>query len=351
MKPKNLQKSIGNITDLNVLRYGVESNVALYVYYYKRVPSILKRFCTISIEDLIKYFKKDYELVNLNHYRRDSVSEVTFKNNKDKVVISIYKNEYNKESTKSSIDILYDIKNPPKNIISFINEHTFIMEDANLIYFIVNSMAGLTMEAREYKKRKIDIEENYNEDFYKLNSKILNDLAEEKSGIHIFHGIPGSGKSTYIKYLINNIDKRFVYCPSTLSFQLSDPSFLKLMISQGENIILIIEDAEEALTDKGSGRNSAVSNLLNLSDGIIGDALKIQIIATFNTDFSNIDPAILRRGRLLSLYEFKELETKKAQSLLNSLGYEDIISSSMTLADIYNYSSSSYNIENKKIGL
>ena len=123
------------------------------------------------------------------------------------------------------------------------------------------------------------------------------------------------------------------------------------MVRQGEGCVLIIEDAEEALVEQGSSRNSAVTNLLNLSDGIIGDALRIQIITTFNTDFKNIDPAILRKGRLLSLYEFKELEVEKEQNLLTSLGSQETITRPMTLADIYNYDSADYTIYNKKIGL
>ena len=51
------------------------------------------------------------------------------------------------------------------------------------------------------------------------------------------------------------------------------------------------------LVGQGSSRN-AVTNLLNLSDGIIGDALRIQIITTFNTDFKNIDPANFKKRQI-----------------------------------------------------
>jgi 4-hydroxyphenylpyruvate dioxygenase-like putative hemolysin len=49
-----------------------------------------------------------------------------------------------------------------------------------------------------------------------------------------------------------------------------------------------------------------------------------------------VDSALTRKGRLIAKYEFKELETDKAQELSNKLGFSSIISSPMTLADIYN---------------
>lgn len=348
MKLKNLQSQLNEIKNLDVLRYGTESPVALYVYYYKNIPSIKTIHCTLSFNHLFEKLKDKYELISASHYRQSTPVEAMFKDNKNKVLISL---SIFSGGAASVVQFCYNINKPPKKDLKYIEKNRVTIENPSLVYFMVNDSMGLALEAVEYKKKHIDIEQNYNEDFYDLNPKIIDDLSDDKSGVHIFHGVPGSGKSTYIKYLINNVKKKFIYCPSSVTFQLSDPNFIKLMVRHGEGCILIIEDAEEALVGQGSSRNSAVTNLLNLSDGIIGDALRIQIITTFNTDFKNIDPAILRKGRLLSLYEFKELETEKAQSLLTSLGSQDTITKPMSLADIYNYNSTDYAIHDKKIGL
>lgn len=347
MKLKNLQKQLNEIKNLDVLGQGTENSISLYVYYYKNVPSIKTRHCTLSYNYLFEKLKDKYELISENYYRRPTPVEAIFKDDKNEVLITL--SGYGGDT--SLVKFCYNINKPPKKDLDYIEKNIVTIEDPSLVYFMVNDSTGLTLEAVEYKKKHVDIEQNYNEDFYNLNPKIINDLSSDKSGVHIFHGVPGSGKSTYIKYLINNVDKKFIYCPSSVTFQLSDPNFIKLMVRQGEGCVLIIEDAEEALVGQGSSRNSAVSNLLNLSDGIIGDALRIQIIATFNTDFKNIDPAILRKGRLLSLYEFKELEIEKAQNLLTSLGSQDTVTRPMSLADIYNYNSTNYVIHDKKIGL
>lgn len=118
---------------------------------------------------------------------------------------------------------------------------------------------------------------------------------------------------------------------------LDSPSFIKILLDN-PNSIFIVEDAEELLVSRVGSRNSCVAMLLNITDGILGEGLGIQVIATFNTSLINIDKALLRKGRLLSIYEFKALETDKAKKLLHKFGknYENI-QEPMILADIYNF--------------
>jgi ATP-dependent 26S proteasome regulatory subunit len=99
---------------------------------------------------------------------------------------------------------------------------------------------------------------------------------------------------------------------------------------------LVIEDAEDLILSRDNHHNSKLSFLLNLTDGLLGESLGIQIIATFNTDLKNIDNALLRKGRLTSIYEFKPLTIDKTNTLLKSLGHEVEINESLPLADIFN---------------
>ena len=75
-----------------------------------------------------------------------------------------------------------------------------------------------------------------------------------------------------------------------------------------------------------------MSILLNLTDGIIGDVLNIKLICTFNTSLSNIDKALLRKGRLSLKYEFKKLAKEKCRKI----AHDDSINEDMSLADLYN---------------
>ena len=89
--------------------------------------------------------------------------------------------------------------------------------------------------------------------------------------------------------------------------------------------------------------------LLNITDGLLGECLGIQIIATFNTHVSNIDKALLRKGRLIGLYEFKPLSIQKSKILLEENGNTNSeIKQPMTLADIYNTEQTEFSFNNNK---
>jgi ATP-dependent 26S proteasome regulatory subunit len=99
--------------------------------------------------------------------------------------------------------------------------------------------------------------------------------------------------------------------------------------------ILIIEDAESAIKSRKWG-GTTVDNLLNLSDGILSDFLGTQIICTFNQDISQIDEALLRKGRLILKHEFGKLSQQQAQRLSDKLGFTKKIDEDMTLTEVYN---------------
>jgi hypothetical protein len=104
----------------------------------------------------------------------------------------------------------------------------------------------------------------------------------------------------------------------------------------------VIEDAENIVMDRNSEGNSPVSALLNISDGLLSDCLNIQIVCSFNTDISKVDTALMRKGRLIAKYEFKELETEKAQLLSDKLLFHTKINKPMTLTEIYNQDQMSF---------
>jgi hypothetical protein len=68
-----------------------------------------------------------------------------------------------------------------------------------------------------------------------------------------------------------------------------------------KNTVFVIEDAEELITSREDVRNSNLSMLLNLTDGLLGESLGIQIIATFNTDVKNIDKRIVKLNPIIVL--------------------------------------------------
>jgi hypothetical protein len=188
----------------------------------------------------------------------------------------------------------------------------------------------------------LDLELNYGKAFNEINETMLTRLKEKPSGLYMFHGAPGTGKTTYIKYLTNKIDRDFIYVPTNmLEYFTTDPNSLSILLRK-PNSILVLEDAEKAIMKReGNGGNSPVSSLLNLSDGIMSDIMKTAIILTYNCPKQDIDEALRRKGRLQMDYEFGLLKVEDAIKLAKSLNFteefiEEEIKEDISLADIYN---------------
>ena len=221
-------------------------------------------------------------------------------------------------------------------------------------YFrLASRQSGFYLETGKIKApENFDIERQYNDSFIKEHNKIMSFIDDDdKSGLVMLHGLKGTGKSTYIKHLVvSNPDKKFVYIPANLINMLSDPSFGSFLATLNNHII-VLEDCESVIRDRQASQSmaSAVSLLLNMTDGILSDDLSIKFICTFNEDVKNIDTALLRKGRMISKYEFTNLEVDKANALLAYLGIDKTTNKPMSLADIFHYEDDSYEIKKNSI--
>jgi len=217
------------------------------------------------------------------------------------------------------------------------------------IGLIIKDEFGLTLKDFELTAGgDFNIKENYNDDFGEVDKKIKKHLkTKNQKGLILLHGEPGTGKTTYIKHLADEIEKQIIFVPPMMASAISDPGFIPFLMKHPDSI-LIIEDAESAIKDRNiTGNISSVSNILNLTDGILGECLKIQIVATFNTERTQIDKALLRKGRLITEYKFDKLVVKKSNKLLKKIGIDINVDKPMSLADIYYYNEESNN-KNKK---
>lgn len=218
---------------------------------------------------------------------------------------------------------------------------TFVEErKEKTFYTIASGMNGFRLEDLTIKTAHMNgvIYENYNDDFVEADKVIQESIDQEKKGLILLHGLPGSGKTSYIKHLITGSSKRkIVYIPTHLTTAISSPEFVSFVKQELTNSVLVIEDAEQVLIAREDveSHKAAVSNILNMTDGILADALNLLIVCTFNTDMNNIDKALLRKGRLLIQYQFKELSIPKTKALVEKL-YGTNVDKAMVLSDIYN---------------
>jgi SpoVK/Ycf46/Vps4 family AAA+-type ATPase len=204
------------------------------------------------------------------------------------------------------------------------------------INLIAKDSYGLDLKGMEIKKTKLNLSLFYEDDFLEVDKTIQTRLAKkDDKGIVLLHGLPGAGKTTYLRYLIGRLKKKVLFLSPATAGDIMNPDLMDLLIDN-PNSILIIEDAENIIMDRRHNGSSSVSNLLNISDGLLADFLNVQVICTFNSPLTTIDNALLRKGRLIARYEFGKLSVEKAQRLNNHLGFDKTITKPMTIAEIAN---------------
>ncbi len=323
-----------------------------YAYYgvvpsYKRISNIdhdkaIKWLETVSGEQIMLKHQKEYYEFDKRKMAYDNVLYLL----NDEILVDIEDN--------GVVCVVYKIENERRaqQIIDHIKKYKYRPRIEPKISVITTTSRGLDLTDIKCPKPKMKLEKNYNDDLITLHPEIIKSLSQsDKSGLILLHGIPGSGKSTYIRFLVSSVKKQFIFLSPRLAGNLDAPDFINLLI-ENRNSVLVIEDAEELLTSREKSSNSAISILLNLTDGILGESLGIQTVCTFNTQLHNIDEALMRKGRLKAMYEFKELNTEKANELLKARGTNVTTSKPMTLADIYNTEMQDYSIakNRKQIG-
>ncbi|MGF1532794.1 MAG: AAA family ATPase [Bernardetiaceae bacterium] len=165
--------------------------------------------------------------------------------------------------------------------------------------------------------------------------------AENRAGLFIFHGVTGSGKTNYIRYLIHctRQELTYIFYPISLLRDITNPDLITFL-SDYQDAVLIIEESEDSVQDRDrfEADKASIANLLNVSDGLLSDVLNLKIICTFNTDIRNLDKALLREGRLLGIHRFDRISADQANQIATRNKLDKQFDKPVTLAEIFNQS-------------
>lgn len=321
----------------NSIYNGYLNPFSLYTYYFSRIPNLIpigNRNCGMFCTQFKRQFQSQIYQVHYSKEfgKNDSYPKFAqlfyFLSNDLMIQVDFQTNTVEFYYSSTSLQVV-------NQLIGLAEKYPKNQNENPQMHVLVSTNHGLDTLLTDLEKTEINLEKYYNDDFIEIHQHILSRLARKNGrGLVLLHGQPGTGKTTYIRHLLSNIKKNVLFIPASMASQINNPELMSTLI-QFPNSIVVIEDAETLLTSRSQNQDSPVSALLNLADGLLADALKIQIICTFNIDLSKIDHALTRKGRLIARYEFKELALEKCRILAEERQLNMEINQAMTLAALF----------------
>ena len=182
----------------------------------------------------------------------------------------------------------------------------------------------------------------YGEDFLPWEGSLRQILRAARPGTIVLRGLPGTGKTTFIRHLMAKFARthRFYVLSAGDFGLLTSPRSVDFWAQEGQRHrdvqkVVVLEDAESLLAERGEGRRSAVAGLLNVADGLLADFLRMKLICTANCPLERLDPAITRSGRLLAYREFTRIPKERAQRIAEAHGLSLQPQADWSLAEIF----------------
>lgn len=183
---------------------------------------------------------------------------------------------------------------------------------------------------------------HYGDDMPEFERLFAQALETGVRGASIFRGEPGTGKTTFIRHLMARFhgSHRFYYLPFHAHRCLGSPEMVAFWTRDARRHpdakrVVVLEDAEEALMDRGPDNKEQVATLLNVADGLLGEMLRVHLICTVNCPMDRLDPAIIRPGRLVAIREFRRLNPAAAGRLARARGLHLRPQADYSLAEIF----------------
>ncbi|MCW2926477.1 MAG: Cell division control-like protein [Thermoleophilia bacterium] len=247
------------------------------------------------------------------------------------------------------------------------------------------------MRRKLHAPRWSEISGNYAEPVRSSLERIMSSPPEAAGGIALWRGVPGTGKTTALRalarewrdavdvhvivdpevflgdrasYLVNvlfgnDVDEHWDeageehYTQGGMMLPMPGMHHPGMAMSHGGSFtvhvngedarprrprakLIVLEDAGELISaDARVSAGQALSRLLNLTDGMLGQGTNVSVLVTTNEPIDRLHDAIARPGRGWSHLEFVELDTTAANTWLAQHDSTERLDEPATLAELY----------------
>jgi hypothetical protein len=210
--------------------------------------------------------------------------------------------------------------------------------------FWMRGDCGGDVRHREIDAERFDeIAGNYSAPVRAALERLIAGRAPERGRLILWRGEPGTGKSHALRALARAwspwCSAHFIMDPEELLGR-GGAYMLDLLTWDDDDEerwrLLILEDAGELITpDARAVTGQALSRLLNVTDGLLGQGTRTMLLITTNEPVGRLHPATRRAGRCLADIEFTPLSRAEANDWLAARGEERRVDRPTPLAELF----------------
>jgi hypothetical protein len=304
-------------------------NIEDYICYddvYKLVDSIMDYYNGIYNKDSVSYYKYEFSdnYIVYIYIHNIALLYIQFINNKidintistcDSIHIfsSIYtNNDINREKCINELKEFFNKYNK-------INKKVFIK-----YYYISND----NEEIYKFEDTMKDIIYQESYPFINNMNEFVDAYIKSDESLLFLYGLPGTGKSRFIRYIMQKMMDE--YSTNDYSLEVLYTAEEEVLhrtnifvdyINNNNKNLLVLEDMDSTFISRSKDNNNQImSKFLSTSDGIIQTIPQKKMIFSSNIqNLSDVDEALLRRGRCFDVIEFRKLTIDESLLLINKV--------------------------------